>query len=192
MYAYRLRNYQVSGMAPLLKDDNTRWDIEAKAEGDAVPTSSEFRQMMRSLLADRFKLGVHSEMREMAVYALVVGKGGPKLKESAPDAGPMGHATVSGRNYQVTRPKASMDDVVDAISNAFLDRPVVDKTGLTGTYDIKLTYTPDTKANREGEPDPSDISVFAAVQSQLGLRLEPQKAMVETIVVDHIEKPSGN
>ena len=148
--------------------------------------------MLQTLLGDRFKLTFHREQREMPVYALAVAKNGPKFKESAPDADPIQHHSMNGRNNVITMPKATMDDVTAAIANAFLDRPVVDRTGLTGTYDIKLTYTPETRANREAGPDPTDISVFTAVQSQLGLKLEAQKAMVEILVVDHVEKPSGN
>jgi uncharacterized protein (TIGR03435 family) len=86
-----------------------------------------------------------------------------------------------------------MEDVADAIDyTAMLDRPVVDRTGLAGTYDIKLIYTPNTRANREGEPDLNDISVFQAVEEQLGLKLEAQNAPVEMLVVDRVEKPSGN
>jgi uncharacterized protein (TIGR03435 family) len=192
MYAYNLRNDQVSGTVPLLTVGDTRYDVVAKAEGNGAPTMAEFRQMLQSLLADRFKLKFHREMRETPVYALVVGKNGPKFKESAPDANPVAHYHWTGRNNEITIPKASMDAVVGAIANSMLDRPVLDKTGLTGTYDIKLTYTPDVKSNRDSEPDMSDISVFTAVQSQLGLRLEPQKAMVEFLIVDKAEKPSEN
>jgi uncharacterized protein (TIGR03435 family) len=164
----------------------------AKAEGDTAPSKDEFRKMLQLLLADRFKLEVHREEREMPVYALVGGKNGLKLKESAPNASPSWHLGVSGRDYVVTMAKATMDDVVGGVANSFLDRPVVDKTGLTGTYDVKMTYTPDIRSNRTAEPDPNDISIFTAVQDQLGLKLEPQKAMVEVLVVDHVEKPSGN
>jgi len=75
-----------------------------------------------------------------------------------------------------------MSDVADAAANANLNRPVVDKTGLTGTYNIKLTYSTDA----------SDISVFQAVEEQLGLKLEARKEMVEILVVDRVEKPSAN
>lgn len=191
MYAYNLKNFQVS-RTPLLALGDAFYDIVAKAEGDVAPTKAEFRQMLQLLLADRFKLTVHREMQEMPVYALVVGKNGLKFKESAPDASPMGHYHWTGRNNEDTIPKASMDDVVNAIANSMLDRPVLDKTGLTGTYDIKLTYTPDRKSNRESEPDLSDISIFTAVQDQLGLKLEAQKAKVQILVVDRVEKPSEN
>jgi len=191
VYAFNLKNYQID-IPKSATSAYDMYDIVAKAEGDGTPTRDEFRQMLQALLADRFKLKAHREMREMPVYALVVGKNGPKLKESAPDADPMGRMSINGRNYVVTRPKASMGDVVSGISNAFLDRPVLDKTGLTGTYDLKLTYTPNIRANREADPDLNDISIFTAVEEQLGLKLEPQKANVEILVVDHIEKPPGN
>jgi uncharacterized protein (TIGR03435 family) len=192
LYAYNLKNYQLDVPKSLPQAYDTMYDIAARAEGDGTPTQDDFRQMLQSLLADRFKLRFHREMREMPVYALVVAKGGPKLKESAPDAESMGRMTVNGRNYQASIPKANMDDVVRAIANSFIDRPVLDKTGLTGTFDLKLTYTPDIASNRKGDPDPNDISIFTAVQEQLGLKLEPTKALVEILVVDHIEKPTEN
>lgn len=175
MFAYNLKAYQVAGSLPLLTVGDDRFAIVAKAEGDRPRTRNEFRQMMQLLLADRFKLVVHREMREMPVYALVVGKNGPKLKKSDPDADPTAHFSVSGRNNVATMPKAGMDDILDTISNSMLDRPVVDKTGLTGTYDVRLIFTPDTRANRASEPDPNDVSIFTAVQEQLGLKLEPQR-----------------
>jgi uncharacterized protein (TIGR03435 family) len=85
-----------------------------------------------------------------------------------------------------------MGDVVSAIEGSSLRRPVRDKTGLMGTYDIQPTYTPDVKSNRDSKPDLSDIGIFTAVQDQLGLRLEPQKAMVEIHIADHAEQPSWN
>jgi uncharacterized protein (TIGR03435 family) len=192
LYAYNLKNYQLDVPKSLPQAYDTMYDIAARAEGNGTPTQDEFRQMLQSLLADRFKLRFHREMREVPVYELVAAKNGPKLKESAPNAESMGRMTVNGRNYQASIPKASMDDVVRAIGNSFLDRPVLDKTGLCGTYDLKLTYTPDIPSNRKGDSDPNDISIFTAVQEQLGLKLEPTKALVEILVVDHIEKPTEN
>jgi len=193
MWAYNLKNRQISTGTAFSAVGDTSYDVVAKAEGDGIPTRDEFRQMLQSLLADRFKLKVHSEMREMPVYELVVGKNGPKFKESAPDADATGHVGVNGRNYQLTLPKATMSELIDMLENAgFLGRPALDKTGLTGTYDIKLTYTPDIRSNRESEPDLGDIPIVMAVQEQLGLRLDAQKAMIAILVVDHVEKPSGN
>lgn len=126
------------------------------------------------------------------MYALVVGKNGPKFKQSAPNASPDAHYAASGRNYELTIPKATMGDVVRAIENSPVDRPVLDRTGLTGTYAIKMTYTPNLKSNRETEPDLNDIGIFTAVEVHLGLKLEAQKAMLQVLVVDHVEKPSEN
>jgi bla regulator protein blaR1 len=192
MFAYNLKNYQIAGNVPLLTVGDERFSLEAKAEGGSPRTMEEFRQMMQLLLVDRFKLQMHREMHEIPVYALVVPKNGPKLKPSAPDADPTFHYGGSGRSTVVTMPKADMADVLDAISHSMLDRPVLDKTGLTGTYDVRLVFTPDTRANRASEPDPNDISILTAVQEQLGLKLKPQKALIEVLVVDRAEKPTEN
>lgn len=189
MEAYNLNDYQVSFNVRQPEDEY--YDIFAKAEGDGAPTRNDFRQMLQTLLADRFKLKVHRETKEMPVYALVVGKNGPKLKESAPDAVWSGRGTVNGRNQAMAQTKATMEDIAEAIrNNGFLDRPVLDKTGLTGTYDFKIESTPQFRINNN--PELGDISVFTAVQDQLGLKLEPQKAPIEILVVDHIEKPTAN
>jgi uncharacterized protein (TIGR03435 family) len=193
MFAYNLKNYQIAGDVPLLTVGDDRFSIVAKAEGDAVRTMGEFRQMMQLLLADRFKLKAHREMREIPVYALVVAKNGPKLTPSAADADPTAHYGPSGGQYRAFMPKGTMEDLRDAIASASLGRPIVDKTGLTGTYDIKLTYTPERRVNGLADPDLNDINIiFTAVQEQLGLKLEPQKAIIEVLVVDHAEKPSEN
>jgi uncharacterized protein (TIGR03435 family) len=192
MYAYNVENYQVASTAPLAAAGDIMYDVVAKAEGGGVPTRDEFREMVQSLLADRFKLAVHRERKEIPVYALVVGKNGPKLKNSATDARSMANAGVSGRNYDYDLPKATMGRLVELINQVSgLDRPVVDKTAIAGAYDIRLTFTPEYRISRGEEADLSDIRIFTAVE-ELGLRLAPQKAEVETIVVDRVEKPSEN
>ncbi len=191
MEAYNFENYQVSFDTSVPLRDDIYYDIVAKAAGSGTPTRSEFRQMLKTLLAERFNLKVHHEMKEMPVYALVVGKNGPKFKESAPDANFFGKHGVNGRNQNVTASKYTMELLAKDIRGFFgVDRPVADKTGLTGTYDIKMEATPEFRINRD--PELGDISVFTAVQAQLGLRLEPQKAMIEILVVDRLEKPSTN
>jgi uncharacterized protein (TIGR03435 family) len=193
MYAYNLRNDQVASKLPL---DDAFYDIAAKSQGDAVLTKEGSRQGLQLLLADRFKLRIHREMREMQVYALVVDKNGPKFKESrasASDATPVKRLHPIGRNYEITLRNAPVNDLVNYLANsAFLDHPVLNETGLQGTYDIQIVYTPQTRAIRESEPDPSDISIFTAVRNQLGLRLDARKTTSEVLVVDHIEKPSEN
>lgn len=191
LYAYNLRSYQVPSTPALLTMENIRYDIAAKADDAKTPTPDEFRVMLQSLLIDRFQLRTHRETREMAVYALVAGKNGPKLHESAPDASPGHHYGASGHNWVTTMHKATIADVLDAIENSLIDRPVVDQTGLTGTYDIEMTYAPNLPSRRNAEPDPEDIGIFAAVE-KLGLMLAPRKVTVDVMVVDHVEKPSEN
>lgn len=194
MEAYHLRSYRIffagSNAGPD-EQENTFYDIAALAEGDHSPTTDEFRQMLKSLLEDRFHLRVHRETREMAVYALVVAKGGPKFKQSAPDAVAHSLVGVHGRNQNVTATKATMESLADDIDNGFGPRePVIDRTGLTGTYDLNFEATPEYRINNNSQPE--DISLFDAVQDQLGLKLESQKANIEVLVVDHIERPSEN
>jgi len=192
--AYHLPNFQIhmTGAPALMQSSEILYDITAKAEGDGTPTRDQFRQMLQALLADRFKLKVHREQVEIPVYALTVGKGGPKFKPSSPDADPTVHVSCipnCSANYVLTMPKGTMEDLSH---NLDLDRPAVDQSGLTGTFDIKLIYTPEFRRSSRPEPDLNDISIFTAVQDQLGLKLEPSKAMFEILVVDHAEKPSEN
>lgn len=191
IFAYNVKDYQIIRTPALQAVGDTFYDIAAKAEGDHIPTTDEFRQMLKGLLIDRFKLQAHPETRETPVYALTIGKNGPNFRESRPDAKAIERYSASGRNYEVTLVKASMATVLTAIENSLIDRPVLDRTGLRGTYDIKMTYTPNVGGRRRREPDLDYIDIFTAV-SQLGLKLVPEKAMIDTLVVDHIEQPSAN
>jgi uncharacterized protein (TIGR03435 family) len=196
MEAYNVKNYQVTfapTTAPSGGEHGTAYyDIEAKAEGDRARTRDEFRAMLQTLLADRFKLRVHRDMKEIPVYALLVGKGGTKFKESAVDATESARIGVNGRNQSITASKKSMDELAKMIPRVFsVGRPVVDRTGLAGAYDFKIEATPESRMTGD-DPDLNAISIFTAVQQQLGLKLESQKAMIEVLVVDQVEKPSAN
>ena len=183
MEAYDLKRYQVS-YAPT---DDVLYDIAAKAEGDGTPTRAELRLMLQTLLADRFNLKFHREMRELPVYAMVVGKSGVKFKESPPDKPVKSFAGVNGRNQYMELSQGTMEMVAERIG---IDRPVIDKTGLTGKYEIRLEATPEFRISNNPQPD--DLRIFDAIQQQLGLKLEPQKANIEVLVVDHMDKPSAN
>jgi uncharacterized protein (TIGR03435 family) len=187
LYAYSLRIYQLGYASKVILDDEF-YDIDAKADGETAPKPDEFRRMLQSLLADRFKLKFHHELRETPVYALVVGKSGPKLKQSAPDAVSYGRHGVNGRYQTMALTNATMEDLAQNLW-VYAGLPVVDKTGLAGTYEIRIEATPFDRMSRE--LDRADISVFQAIQ-QLGLKLEPQKTMIDVLVVDHVERPSGN
>jgi uncharacterized protein (TIGR03435 family) len=193
MEAYNLKNYQLAlpKTPARAAEADTFYNIAAKAEGDGNPTKDEFRRMLQTLLVERFHLKFHREMKELPVYALVLGKNGPKFKESAPNAAFSGFHGVNGRNQNVTLTKASSEMVAGEIQNYFMvDRPVLDQTGLTGSYDIKLEATPEFRIN--GDPQPGDVSIFTAVQETLGLKLEARKADIEVMVVDRIEGATEN
>jgi len=190
MEAYHVKGYQLS--VPHALNTHDYYDLAMRAPGEGPPSRAEVRQMLQTLLADRFKLAIHREMKVMPVYALVVGKNGPKLTESAPDdecSAHVGPQEPKARIYVYKLKGCSIDNLVDNLTELVSDRPVVDKTGLTRKYDISLEATPNFKMSTRSDPD--DISVFTAIKT-LGLKLEAQRAPVETIVVDHIEKPSEN
>jgi uncharacterized protein (TIGR03435 family) len=188
-YAYQLKDYELIGESSS-KVFDTVYEVNAKAAGSDEPSPDQFRLMMQGLLEDQFKIKLHRESREMQVYELVADGKGLKIKKAAADAIAEQHLAALGRNLEISNPKATMDYVAGAIAMSRIGRPVLNKTGLTDAYALKLVFTPDTPANRR-TPDPSDISVFSAVQ-QLGLKLQPAKAMINVMVVDHIEKPSEN
>jgi uncharacterized protein (TIGR03435 family) len=186
-YAYNIRDFQLSGGPGWMGSDT--FDIDATGE------NADYRQfplMMGSLLADRFQLKFHRETRTLPVYDLVVAKDGPKLKSAS--------ATATGgtRNSsgQITISKGTVAGLASLLSN-ILGRKVLDKTGLTGDYDMALKWTPDDyqppplRPNAP-PPDPNSPSIFTALQEQLGLKLESSKGPVEVIVVDSVQKPSEN
>jgi len=188
MFAYNVRNRQVdfSKAEPAL--NQAVFDIDAQAVG-YPPTRDEFRQMLQTLLAERFHLQVHREKRDLPVYALVAGKAALKFQTAEPNASAQNQVKVDGRNYQFVLPSGTMANLVDMIESAgFLDRTTVDQTGLTGTYHIELTYTPDLPALKQS-PDPHDVPLRQAIEDQLGLKLEARTAKLEVLVIDRMEKP---
>jgi uncharacterized protein (TIGR03435 family) len=186
--AYDVKRYMVT-LPPGAND--LVFNVSAKAEGDRSLTKEEFRPLLQRLLADRFGLKFHRETRDIPVYVMVMGKNGPKFRESDPEEPVKNHVGVNGRNQSVELQQGTMAQLAESIPGAVLaDRPVIDKTGLAGKYDIKLEAT--LYIRIDNSPQPDDLSVFDAIQQQLGLKLEAQKIPMEVIVVDHVEKPSEN
>jgi uncharacterized protein (TIGR03435 family) len=191
-FAYNLHMGQVSGGPSWMSSE--KYAVVAKAAG---PSSlRELQQMTRSLLADRLKLTIHRETKELPVLALVVGNKGPKLPptkfESDDDSRISIRSTPSGPH--LTAQRTRMDAfVIQLMGNTGTDRIVVDRTGLTGVYDFNLDWVPDRLSGRSGDgSEPSGPTIFTALQEQLGLKLESTKAPVEVVVIDHVEKPSDN
>ena len=216
--AYQLQPYQIVGAPSWLQSEH--YDLIAKppdgqpaASGDtAGPGPLQF--MLRNMLADRFKLKVHTETREMPIFALVLSRGdgklGPKLQPSTVECGAPGRgrgaaspsgglslenlpscsilataASVGGKGLPLTQLASNLSQVVG--------RTVVDRTGLTGRYDFLVEYTPDPPAGAPpgGPPaDPDRPSIYAALQEQLGLKLDAQRGAVDVLVVDAIQRPT--
>jgi uncharacterized protein (TIGR03435 family) len=184
--AYGLRYEQVSGSPGWGSGPaGARYDIEAKAEGDAKPAKEQLRQMLQSLLAERFRLKVRRETVDTPIYALVLAKGGLKLK--AVDKGEGVRVRASGTGQRMDG-KATMEFLAQQLSIS-AGRLVLDRTGLTGNYEFTLEWTPDSAAPPDDSPS---ISIFTAVQEQLGLKLEPAKAPVEMLIIEHAEMPTEN
>jgi uncharacterized protein (TIGR03435 family) len=182
-YAYDLKDYQVSGVPAwgAATTNADRYDISAKADGEGTLSRDQARVLLRSLLADRFQLKFHQGTKELPVYLLVVAKGGSKLKESPPDAQTM-MRMGGAKGIEITATKENIAMLVNQISNHNgVDRPVLDRTQLTSNYDFTLSWT---------ENDTDAVSI--ALEEQLGLKLEPAKAPIEILVIDHAEKPSDN
>ncbi len=176
--AYRLNEPELFGGPKWV--DSEHYDIDGR-EATRVPRDQAML-MLQSLLEDRFKLAVHRETRELPVYSLTVAKNGIK----------MAHATAPGGWHQLgpahlTAKGATIDILVRLLTDLLM-RPVLDRTGLQGAYDIKLDFAP-----LEGPPDDTPApSLFTAIQEQLGLKLEATKGPVQVLVIDSAEKPDAN
>jgi uncharacterized protein (TIGR03435 family) len=204
-YAYDLKTTDlVSGLPGWA--DSARFDVEAKMDEETIAVLNKLppeeriaqrQSMMQSLLTDRFQLKVRHVSKELPIYALVVAKSGLKLKDANPNNTEGAHAGMTmSLNGQFTAQAIPISALAANLS-ARVDRTVVDKTGLTGRYDIALQWAPDathgpTMADDQGTAPSERPSIFTALQEQLGLKLEATKGPVDTIVVDHVEMPSEN
>jgi uncharacterized protein (TIGR03435 family) len=193
-YAYRLAPFQVSGDLP-----NGVYEIQAIADGS--PTDDELRQMFQRLLEDRFALKVHTETRPMRAYELLAAKGGPRLDAAQPGGGKIfnGRPGPDGVGAFVTREgprlegrNASMAQLAEALTRS-LQAPVVDRTGLSGTYDFNLAFSKEEpeKPAADGSDMPRAPSLDLAIQ-QLGLKLQSGKAPSQILVIDHVTPPTDN
>ena len=198
--AYDVSPQAISGGPSWVESE--RYEILAKAPGDARPSLQEQMAMLRALLGDRFKLTIHRERKEMSVYALTVSKGGSKLKVStvSPDATPEGPPAlafvVMPGVLRLPARYASMDEFASLLQRSALESPVVDQTGLTGRYDFDLEFAIDETlfggALGKGLDEPTKPSLFGALPEQLGLKLEATRGPVSAIVIDHAERASEN
>jgi len=168
--------------------NSDRFEIVAKAEqpvGDSV-----LMAMLQTLLAERFKLAIHRETRAVQAFVLEVAKNGPKLEKAAGG----GSTTRNGRGL-IDAKTMTMDRFAEVLSRQ-MDLPVVNHTGLNGVFDLKLEWSPESatpvKPGTDGAAMESGLSIFTAIQQQLGLRLRSEKRPIEVLVIDRAEKPSEN
>jgi uncharacterized protein (TIGR03435 family) len=195
--AYGLRPFQLVGAPDWVNSD--RYDIEAK--GPAIAGHKEMMLMVQSLLADRFKMQAHSETREMPAYILTVAKGGPKMRFTGsedcvyPDrtkppgtvANVCGSSLCCRDGWHATH--TSMPGVARLLSSV-MQGPVVDRTGIKGTFDVRMQWSNDL-ASQDNGPDALP-SIYVALRETLGLELKSGRGPAEVLVIDHIERPTGN
>jgi uncharacterized protein (TIGR03435 family) len=191
VFAYNLLNEREVSNPSRLYELRVVYDIEAVAPGEGSPSMDQTRLMTQALLADRFQLKMHREIATVPVYDLVVEKNGSNLKPTAPDAQPSKQndnaALPQDGNYNfqleyIHQPVSALVRLLSMVR----DRLVLDKTGLTGFYDFNLEFTADPFDDRFA------TAQAAAVQEQLGLRLEPAEEPVTMLVIESIHEPSEN
>jgi uncharacterized protein (TIGR03435 family) len=201
--AFRIQDFQIIGGPGWMESD--RWDIQTKAEENA--SQAQVNEMLQTLLADRFQLKFHKETRELPIYELSVAKSGLRIQDTRPDGpgvtGPRGEVVgrggvIIGRG-QIAGSGMTMAQLSTMLANT-LGRTVIDKTGLTGNYDIKLAWTPEPGQGgllggappppAPVDPDATAPSIFTGIQEQLGLKIDSGKGPVEVYVIDRVEKPT--
>jgi uncharacterized protein (TIGR03435 family) len=176
-WAYDLKDYQISG--PEWIKGEERYDILATAPG---ASEEQMKPMLQALLTERFQMKLHRESRTMSVYALVPGKGPAKVKPPTP-----GTPGLSGGQSGVTFQNQPLSRLTFMLSRR-MDRPVLDMTGLPGVYDFTLDVSGLNTFNPGAIDDLSNPSIFTAVETDLGLKLDSRKAPVEVLAIDSVNK----
>jgi len=198
-FAWHVDDSAISGFQPWFRSD--RFDVIGKAPANT--SDSTLRLMLQSLLAREFKLRVHEEQKPQDAFALVVVKGGPTLQKSAGPAAvvsaektiqddPNDHCKRAAGNPTITAicTNITMGELAQrlpSLAPAYVDRPVVDLTGISGTYDLKLEWVGKGRIDAEG-----GLTIFDSITKQLGLKLEQRKVPMPGIVIDHVERLAEN
>lgn len=176
--AWDVKDFQITGGPGWINSE--LFDVIAKAATTGTISGPELNQMIQAMLRERFRLEIHRETKDMPIYSLLVAKSGPKL---TPTTATM--QTWSRGNGSLVGTKVPMDMLAGDLLESQLRRVVVDHTGIPGEFDIQLKWTPDNA-------DEAGVSLFTAIQEQMGLRLESAHGPVEMLVIDRAEKPSEN
>jgi uncharacterized protein (TIGR03435 family) len=203
-YAYGVREDLITGLPSWA--DTARFDVTAKVS-DFDPaafknlTDEQSQSMLRPMLTDRFHVKAHTEIKTLSVFNLVVTKDGPKFKVNPPPPvdpdnpkkGQEGRGNTMINNDDLTATAIPLSSFAETLA-ANLNKTVIDKTGLVGDYDFHLKWSPEDDRNTSADNGTTDHApdLFTALQEQLGLKLEPTKGPVTTLVVDHAEQPTPN
>ena len=197
-FAYGLHAKQIVGAPAWFATD--KFDIDGVPDVEGQPSSKQFKLLFQSVLTDRFKLTFHRDEKELSVYALTVGKSGPKMTETIHKPTDPVNFLFRGKPGALMVTNATMKDFCDGMQSAVMDKPVVDHTGLTARYDFNLNWTPDESQFESmggfkppATEDPNaPPALSTAMQEQLGLKFDATKAPAPVFVIDHVEKPSAN
>ena len=197
-FAYEVHPRQITKAPAWI--DTDKYDLTAKPDMEGQPSLKQMRVMVQKLLADRFQLTFHREKKEIPAYAITIAKGGPKLTLN--DRNPKGNPGYGGGPAGMRVVNSTIGEFIGFVLNDSLEMPVVDQTGLgAARYDFVLKWTPDAFQSQPGgpaagapaAPNPdAPPGIFAAMQEQLGLKLESTKTLVDVLVIDKVEKPSDN
>jgi uncharacterized protein (TIGR03435 family) len=206
LYAYRSASGRALRYADIIGapdwTDREVFDIQAKADASVPSSPEQMRLRVQSLLADRFQLKAHWETREMATYNLVVAKSGVKFKSSE-DQSPLrldsqrgvvkgiGKPSPAGMGVSISGTALPIDTLVSTVQS-YANRPVFDKTGLSGMFDVTLDFLLESSGFPAPTTVPSGPTLATALEEQLGLKLESSKGNVEVLVIDSVSRPTEN
>jgi uncharacterized protein (TIGR03435 family) len=199
-FAYGLHAKQIIGAPDWF--GTSLFDIDAVPDAEGRPNQKQTQVMVQKLLADRFQMKFHHDKKELSVYTISVGAGGPKMTKSTANPNDLGGFMFRGLGDLVVR-NLSMAEFATWMQSGVMDKPVVDQTGLTDKYDFTLKWTPDDsqfaqfRGTGAAPPKPTDDpnappALYTAIQEQLGLKMGPGKAPDDVMVIDQAEKPSAN
>ena len=190
MFAYGIHFKQIANAPRWLETD--KYDVTLLPSGEGRPSDGQLKEILRKLLSDRLRLTLHREKRNLSVFRIATLKAGAKLVDSLNPDGPAG---VGGGVGTITVKSATIADFAGFLqrywSPLLMDRPVIDRTGLSGRYDFTLRWTPDDSRNTGGVTDELP-DFFTAIQQQLGLKLETVTESVDVLVIDDVQRPSEN
>jgi uncharacterized protein (TIGR03435 family) len=196
MFAYGVHPLQIAEAPDWMT--TTKFDLVVQPNMPGRPSTVQMRSIVQQLLADRFKLAFHHAQRELPVYRIVAAKGGSKLTSTTKEEQGTNTAGIGIIPGAMTVRNATLSELASLMQRYVrLDRPIVDHTGIAGTYDFKLNWTPDFSqfdGNLSGPArnDDNAPSLYTAIQEQLGLKLEAAKEPADVLVIDHVERPSEN